>query len=295
MNGAALNTAETYQVVAKTFGAAPLSMKCAHRGHTATILPNGQVLIAGRDGSATTACAELYDPVAGTFTRTGDMTIALSDHAAVLLQSGKVLVVGGSVDAPRCLGCAATRSAELYDPATGKFTATTHELVSARSSPTATLLPSGKVLITGGGVSPTGVPLATAELYDPLTDTFTLTASNLSVARQFHTATLLSNGKVLLAGGMTQVVGSVATMTADLYDPATNTFLATGPMLTPRLYHTATPLGSGAVLIAGGTTSEPATGTGETTAELYDPATGVFTMTGSLTTGRYGAAASPLQ
>lgn len=292
-SGAALATSETYQVTARTFGTATLSMKCAHKGHTATILVNGQVLIAGRDGTTTTACAELYDPGTGTFTRTGDMTTPLSDHAAVLLTSGKVLIVGGSIDAAGCISCTSARTAEIYDPVTGKFTATTHSLTTARSSPTATLLSSGKVLITGGGVTPTGGPLRNAELYDPVVDTFTSITSNMSVERQFHTATLLTSGKVLVAGGLTKV-GSVATATADLYDPNTNSFLATGAMMSTRLYHTATALGNGVVLIVGGA-MQPANGTGETSAEIYDPASGVFTLTGPLATGRYGAAASPLQ
>ena len=291
-NGAALNTAETYQVAAKTFGATTVGMQCAHKGHTATVLANGKVLIAGRDGTTTSACAELYDPSTGKFTRTGDMTLPLSDHAAVLLPNGKVLIVGGSADASGCVSCVASKGAELYDPSTGTFTATTHTLLNVRSSPTATLLPSGKVLITGGGANPTGGPVKTAELYDPATDSFSFTAGLMSVERQFHTASLLPSGRVLVAGGLTKV-GTVATASADLYDPATNVFHATGAMATTRLYHTATLLGN-VVLIAGGTT-QLATGVGESGAELYDPTAGVFTMTGSLTTGRYGAAASPLQ
>lgn len=289
-SGAALKTAETYQVATKAFAPTTGGMQCAHKGHTATVLQNGQVLIAGRDGL--TRCAELYDPSTGTFTRTGDMTMVVSDHAAVLLQNGKVLIVGGSVDAGPCLSCAATTSAEHYDPTTGTFTATKGTLGYARSSPTATLLPSGKVLIAGGGVNPTSGPLRTAELYDPATDTFA-SMSTMTVERQYHTATLLSSGKVLVAGGLT-LAGSVATASADLYDPATNTFAATGAMNGTRLYHTATPLSNGVILIAGGTT-QLATSTGETGAELYDPASGVFTLTGPLASGRYGAAASPLQ
>ena len=290
--GVALNTAETYQVATKTFGAATLTMKCAHQGHTATVLASGQVLIAGRDGTTTTACAELYDPATGTFTRTtGDMTTPLSDHAAVLLPSGKVLIVGGAVDGVGCQSCAATKAAELYDPTSGTFTATAHALAFARSSPTATLLPSGKVLITGGGNTPTSGPVNTSELYDPLTDTFTLTGT-MTTERQFHTATLLANGQVLVAGGLTNA--ATATMTAELYDPATATFYSTGAMASARLYHTATLVANGLVLVAGGTT-QLTTGTGDSSAELYDSTSGVFTLTGSLLTGRYGAAATPLQ
>jgi hypothetical protein len=221
------------------------------------------------------------------------MTTPLSDHAAVLLTSGKVLIVGGSVDGPGCVSCLATTSAELYDPSTGTFALTLHPLTSVRSSPTATVLSSGKVLITGGGVNPTGGPQRTAELYDPVAGTFTSIVGGMTIERQFHTATLLTSGKVLVAGGLTKA-GSVATATADLYDPATNAFKATGAMMSTRLYHTATALGNGVVLIVGGA-MQPTNGTGETSAEIYDPASGVFTLTGPLATGRYGAAASPLQ
>src|SRR5438132_1552101 len=237
-SGSAINTAETFQVASKAFGATTLSMLCAHKGHTATVLQNGKVLIAGRTGVTISPCAELYDPVAGTFTRTGNMTTPVSDHAAVLLANGKVLIVVSSVDRSGCISCAATSSAELYDPGTGTFSAT-GPMNAARSSPTATLLPSGKVLVAGGGVTPSGGPVRTAELYDPVADTFTSIASTLSVERQFHTATLLPNGKVLLAGGLT-TAGSVVTATADLYDPATNTFHATGPMASTRMHRTAT-------------------------------------------------------
>src|SRR5437667_310148 len=172
-SGGAINTAETFQVASKTFSTATVSMLCAHKGHTATVLQNGKVLIAGRTGITTSPCAELYDPVTGTFTRTGNMTTPVSDHAAVLLANGKVLIVGGSVDRSGCISCTATSSAELYDPGTGTFSAT-GPMNAARSSPTATLLSSGKVLVTGGGVNPTGGPQQTAELYDPASGTFTL-------------------------------------------------------------------------------------------------------------------------
>jgi hypothetical protein len=290
-SGTGIPTAETYQVAGKTFGAATLGMQCAHVGHTATVLQNGKVLIAGRVGTTIAACAELYDPATATFTPTGSMKIPVSNHAAVLLSNGKVLIVGGTADGTSCRSCVSTNSAELYDPTTGTFVLT-GSLTSGRSSPTATLLPSGQVLITGGGVNPTSGPLRTAELYDPVAGTFSSIASTMTVERQFHTATLLTTGQVLLVGGLTKV-GAVATASADLYDPSTNTFHATGAMTSARLYHTATDLGNGVILVAGGITSP--TGMGESTAELYDPTTGVFTPTGGLATGRYGAAASPLQ
>src|SRR5207302_896291 len=204
-SGSAINTAETFQVASKAFGATTVSMLCAHKGHTATVLQGGKVLIAGRAGITTNPCAELYDPVAGTFTRTGDMTTPVSDHAAVLLANGKVLIVGGSVNGTSCISCTATSGAELYDPGTGTFTATSHTLVGARSSPTATLLPSGKVLVAGGGVTPSGGPVRTAELYDPVADTFTSIASTMSVERSLH-ADRAARDRTLRRGGFTAAV-----------------------------------------------------------------------------------------
>jgi len=287
-SAAALNSAELYQVGMKTFAPTVGNMKCAHKGHTATLLSNGKVLIAGRDGAA--ACAELYDPGTGFFTRTGDMTTIVSDHAAALLQNGTVLIVGGSIDGVGCQSCVATDTAELFDPSTGTFTATTHKSLFARINPTATLLPNGRVLIAYGGVTPTGGPTDSTELYDPSTGIFTLIGS-LNITRQFHTATLLNNGQVLLAGGMT--TGQAATMSAVLYVPTPGAFSFTGAMSTARLYQTATLLGNGVVLVAGGTTR---LNTGVVnTADLYDSSTGGFGQTGNMATGRYGAAAAPLQ
>jgi hypothetical protein len=131
--------------------------------------------------------------------------------------------------------------------------------------------------------------LSTAGSYDPSTGVFTLTGS-LNIKRQFHTATLLNNGHVLLAGGM---INGQATIGAELYDPTPGRFSVTGSMSTARSYQTATLLGNGFVLVAGGTTQ---LNTGViNTADLYDSSTGVFGQTGNMVTGRYGAAAAPLQ
>jgi hypothetical protein len=138
----------------------------AREFHTATLLPNGKVLIAGGFAQSIWASAELYDPVSGTFTPTGAMTTPRWDHTATLLPSGKVLIAGGRVDpsgAPQA-------SAELYDPASGTFSAT-GPMTAARIRQTATLLNNGKVLIAGGDYP----YLQTAEIYDPSTEIFTPT------------------------------------------------------------------------------------------------------------------------
>ncbi len=188
------------------------SLTTTRQFHTATLLPNGKVLVAGGWNypgyTNYLASAELYDPATGTWTATGSMAAARTNHTATLLPTGQVLVAGGIASA------GTLASAELYDPATGTWT-TTGSLTTARWSHTATLLPNGKVLVAGGGYGDS------AELYDPATGSWTATGS-LAQTRQSHTATLLPNGMVLVAGGYSYPTGDVAS--AELYDPASGTW-----------------------------------------------------------------------
>ena len=211
----------------------------------------------------------------GTFSPSGSMTTGRWQHTATLLTSGKVLIAGGF---PAYMGSPLS-SAELYDPSTGTFTPT-GTMNAGRMNHTATLLSNGKVLITGGFPK-----ISSAELYDPDTDSFAPTGS-MSTPRFEHTATLLTNGKVLIAGG---VINSEYTPTssAELYDPSTGTFTSTGNLVA-RFRHTATLLSNGKVLVAGGMNDivNPAS-SGLSSAELYDPATGTFTTTDSMSTPRF--------
>jgi len=187
----------------------------------------------------------------GTFTATGSMGSIRGGHTATLLPSGKVLIAGGSSKSDLS---GLLLSAELYDPATGKFTYG-GSLGSGRASPNATLLPSGKVLIAGGYAQGeyTDHILLSAELYDPARETFTPTGSG-AAGGGGSTATLLPSGKVLIAGGYTEayLVRSTAIAIAALYDPNTGTFTGTGSLVTARSGHTATRILSGRVLIVGG-------------------------------------------
>ena len=163
--------------------------------HTATLLPNGTILVAGgQDRNHTTSTsAELYDPVSKTWTTTGNLNTERQSHTATLLPNGTVLVTGGTDSSfPR-----PTSSAELYDPASGTWTIT-GSLNAARVAHTATLLSNGMVLVAGGVRDVNA--FASAELYNPATGTWTFTGS-LNTGRYFHTATLLPNGMVLVAAG----------------------------------------------------------------------------------------------
>jgi hypothetical protein len=271
------------------------SLHMARGFHTATLLNNGEVLIAGGANKASDpqciggiVSAELYDNYAIASTPTGSLAVPRYAHTATLLPNGEVLVAGGFGDTSNCqgVGAQAQNTAELYDPDKGSFSATGNMSVS-RGAHTATLLQGGKVLIAGGGDQGVGGKgSATAELYDPNTGAFTQTGS-MTVARFRHTATLLNDGRVLIVGGV-PLDSSVPTSTAELYDPATGIFTATGGMTTAREEHAATLLDDGEVLITGGQC--PVTGSSDlqltATAEIYNPSTGLFAPTGSMTEAR---------
>jgi N-acetylneuraminic acid mutarotase len=173
------------------------SMNTARDGGTATLLSKGQVLVAGGLSENVLASAELYDPARGMWTVTGSLNTARADHTATLLPNGQVLVAGGFGATLNTFS-----SAELYDPATGKWTVT-GSMNTPRDSHTATLLPNGGVVLVAGGeelVNNSFVIFSSAEIYNPFTGTWTKTSS-MSAARATHTATLLPNGQVLVAGG----------------------------------------------------------------------------------------------
>jgi hypothetical protein len=234
--------------------------------HTATLLPSGQVLVAG----GFNVSAELYDETTRVWTATGNTITTHRGHTATLLPNGQVLIVGGGE-------CPLTRiNAELYNPTTGRWSAA-RNLLQQRYHHTASLLPNGKVLVVGGNGSEYGDDaLSSAEIYDPATNLWSYTGA-LTQARGHHTATTLPNGKVLIAGGFNAQGQALAT--AELYDPATGRFTAVGSMGLGRGYHTASLLPNGQVLVAGGAGIDP---TQSASAELYNPATGTWKATGSM-------------
>lgn len=204
------------------------------------------------------------------------MSASRAAHTATAVPDGRVLIAGGFVEKGAATG------AEVYEPDTGRFSPLP-PMTTTRHSHTATLLADGRVLIAGGYGERT-TTLATAEVFDPATNTFAPTGSLLA-ARADHIAVLLENGKVLIAGGLGP--GWEFLSSAELYDPAAGRFFPTGSMTVPRESHVAVRLSDGRALIAGGHRGRRAGITLHTSAEVYNPATGVFTRVGDLRIRRH--------
>ena len=266
-------------------------MNVMRASHTATLLADGRVLVVGGStvstssakGYVNNASAEIYDPVANTWTATPPMSAARAHHTATLLPDGKVLVVGGEN-----VLYLVEPTAEIYDPVANTWSAPRAEPITERSQHTATLLPSGLVLIAGGFDIVNGAltPLATAELYDPVLHTSTTTDSHgvtttvvtggmdftATTAMAFphygQSATPLANGRVLVVGGN-------STQT-ELYDPVAATWTTEGVTAATHTLHGAVLLPDGRVMVVGGTQfAQPA-------AELFDPAVGTWTAAANM-------------
>src|ERR1022692_501226 len=282
--GAAGNVSIATAQSAGTFSATG-DMTTPRMGHSATLLNNGRVLIAGGyqnvpggqhcegqlhtpyfflDCVSRVTSAELYDPFTGTFSPTGSMTGAGLHHTATLLPNGKIFINWGS-------------SAELYDPSSGTFTAIDRM---APGGGTATLLTNGKVLFTG-------LP---ATLYDLADGTFAATGGYAGTPGNLGSATLLPDGHVLITGdvGCCYDVGQT-----EIYDPGSGTFSLTAAVFTGAPFFIATLLPTGKVLAAGAGDAND-DNFNPIDAGLYDAASGTFLRIGSMTMARQDQTATPL-
>ena len=241
--------AEIYDPTHGTWSSAG-SLAVGRFNHTATLLANGKVLVTG--GCTVSACttlaasSELYNPTTNSWSTVGNMNLPRYGHTATLLNTGKVLAVGG-------YGVPVSDTVELFDPSTGKWSYAKNLTVDLYGH-TATLLSSGKVLVTGGSTG--RYAYNSAFLHDPTANAWTATG-NMTTGRAYHTATLLGDGTVLMAaGGVNSSCGRYAclrpTNTAEIYSPTTGTFKAAAKLSTVRWYHTTSLLSGGQALTEGG-------------------------------------------
>jgi hypothetical protein len=282
-------------------------LNMSRTGHTATLLPNGKVLVAGGVNNnlgsgriiyTTMNSAELYDPVTGAWNYTGNLMQRRELHTATLLQNGQVLVAGGFDYETAYNPTTVLNSAELFDPATGQWRLT-GSLNTITGRPRAALLADGTVLAVGRSDQGAPKPVYSAELYDPATGTWSSINAPLTLGSQLG-LTRLANGKVLCLGG-----DYTSVMSAELYDPATRTWSRTGFLNEIQIMHTASLLPNGRVLVTGWTGDSPSAELG---AELYDPYMGTWQVTAKpsilgtatllsdgrvLLTGNYDAYVSP--
>jgi MBG domain-containing protein/Big-like domain-containing protein/Kelch motif protein/galactose oxidase-like protein len=230
-------------------------LNSARRGHTATLLQDGKILIVGGDdANGLVGQAEIFDPATKTSTAGPSLGTARTDHSAIALSDGRVLVIGGRDQN------GALTSLEIYDPLTGSFTSGP-SMTTPRSGHTATILSDGKILIAGGDAA------GSAEIYNPATQSFSPIAATMAMARKFHSAILTSSGQVLIVGGVN--AQNAVLNTAEVYDPASQSFyLPPSDTQTPRAFATLRLLPDGKVQIIGGDS--------DFSMEIFDPQDGTF-------------------
>jgi hypothetical protein len=258
---------------------------------TATLLLDGSVLLTGGIGNKANkwplddmATVDRFDPKTGNFTPQSPMSTLRISPAAMRLQDGRVLFLGGAINN----GTKVLDTAELFDPATNAFTPVANKMTTPRIDVTATFLPDGRVLVVGGREKNLLThALATAELFDPTTGTFQATGA-LAGPRRNHLAVALPDGRVAILGGQDQKQKPVRRV--EIYDPASGTFVAQGELALPdgRGSDTATLLLDGKILVTGGGDTPGRDAAKPNSIEIYDPATGQSGLIGPLSAPRLG-------
>jgi hypothetical protein len=182
------------------------TMTVERRGHTATQLADGRVLIVGGENSGgLISQSEVFDPTAGTFSAGGNLDGARADHSATRLADGRVLIAGGRGAA------GASNTTEIFDPTTGAF-APGPAMSVARAGHSATLFADGRVFFAGGDAN------GSAEIFDPSSSAFSAVAANMNAARSMHSAALLADGRVLLVGGRNAAGDALSS--GEIFDPS---------------------------------------------------------------------------
>jgi len=245
-------------------------------GPTATLLPDGSVLIAGgatcSEEPAPIRTLEIFDPASATFHEAADLNFPRFDLKTLLLSNGRVLIAQGYGQTHELIG-----PAEIFDPKDA-IVQPAGSMMNPRCFGSETQLPGGQVLIAGGVRcdEPEREAISAAEIFDPSGQFGRV--GTMSIARVCHTATLMKNGKVLIAGGASALSSGVALDSAEIYDPSTSSFSRTGSMTKARACATATLRDDGTVLVKGGQSENGiAAPIDLTDSEIYDPTTGKFT------------------
>ncbi len=282
------------------------SLNQARRGADAVVLHNGDVLIAGGiAGPRLLSSAELYNPATGHWKLTGSMSIGRLGNTLTLLADGEVLAAGGTTTSGihgtgGGQAITPTATAEIYNPATGKWRPT-GSMMSSRFDATATRLSAGQVLVAGGlgghGAPAQGgglqfEPLRSTEIYNPNVGVFTSTGQ-MSEGRAGQVAVRLRSGKVLVAGGL-GADGSAALATAEVFNPAVGTWMSVGTMSQPRDGAAAALLRNGDALVIGGQEVSQGTEASLASAEVFDPTKGSWRSAGAMACPRSGLGAAPL-
>lgn len=219
-------------------------MNVARYFHTATLLSDGRVLVAGGffGSNGSTSTAEIYNPATGNWSSAGHMAEARNRHTATLLPDGTVLVASGFF-------FGSLTGTEIYDPTRSTWS-TAGQLIYGRCYHTANLLQDGRVLVAGG-LGETSSDVGPAELFDPATGTWSLTGS-LRNPRDEHDAVLLSTGEVIVTGGEMNASRNPELRSAEIYSPRTGRWSTGGSLVTPRRLHRTVLLEDGRVLVSGG-------------------------------------------